>query len=103
MSTITIAGYLVGPNWYGYESFKPFELQFHNRNLRGHVQQITNDADFDHCAIACGELRIEHHSYSGRTHITRSKTWDLEYFPSIKDCLCPDQDWFPPLPYDDDE
>ena len=102
---IIIRGFLVGPIWWpaGTESFKPItydltgeDSRFASRGtLRDHLLAITNDGDFQHCHIACGELTIEVRRSSGGTIYSKVRTWPLGHFPSIADCVHDDPHWLP--------
>lgn len=103
---INITGFLVGPIWWpaGAECFKRLSYDVTREDarflepgtLRDHVLRATNDGDFQGCAIAQGELTITSTRCDGATRVTRSRTWPLDRFPSIADCLHEDPDWFPP-------
>ena len=98
---VEISGFLVGPIWWpaGAECFKPFRYDVTAEDtglsepgtLRDHVLRITNDGDFQFCALAQAELTITLYKPS----LSRSRSWPLEHFPSIADCLHGDPDWFP--------
>lgn len=103
---ISIHGFLVGPIWWpvGAECWKhlSYDLTDHDSRfvargtLRDHVLTAINDGDFQHCVIARGEIVIQTtcRNNAGET-IRRSRSWPLDRFPSIRDCLHADPDWFP--------
>ena len=100
-SKITISGFLVGPIWWpsGSECFKPFRHDVADKEsrwsdkgtLRDHILAITQDGDFQNCAIAQGEIVATR--TNGRRTVTRS--FPLDQFPSVRDCLHKDPDWIP--------
>jgi len=108
MTTLEIRGFVVGPIWWpvGTECFKELSYNVTHEDarmsgpgtLRDHVLCATNDGDFQSCAIACGELIAT--SYRKDRKVVRS--WPLERFPSVSDCLHPDPDWCPQFPEDFD-
>jgi type 1 fimbria pilin len=56
-------------------------------NLRDAACQITNDGDFQSCAIVDGSLKLTRTKREGSSIITRTRYFDLEFFPSIADCI----------------
>lgn len=107
MTSIEISGFVVGEIWWpvGAECFKPFRhdvVAYARRcdgaTLRDHILEITRDGDFQGCTIAQGEITITLH----RPNRRRSRTWPLDRFPSVSDCLHEDPDWHPVWESDDD-
>ncbi len=89
---ITISGFLVGPIWMPPEEcYKPFSYDLTREQarlqppgtLRDHILNITRDGDFQHCQIADGFLEITIH----KPNRTRSRSFELDIFPSITDCI----------------
>jgi hypothetical protein len=111
---ITITGYLVGDIWMpAIECWKRLDYDLTREEarftepgtLRDHILAATNDSDFQSCSIAHGELTVTRTTVSLDNHTRRTKrvtrSWPLEHFPSIRDCLHNDPDWWPT--FDDEE
>jgi hypothetical protein len=111
-ANISIRGFVVGPVWWpaGVECFKPLDYDLTREDarflepgtLRDHILAATNDGDFQHCTIAQGELIIETTRRDKASAIVkRIRSWPLDRFPSIADCLHPGPDWWPEYGEDD--
>lgn len=100
-----ITGYLVGPIWWpsGSECWKDLDYDLSSEDarftepgtLRDHILRATNDGDFQNCSIAHGELVATRCYRRGERTVREVRSWPLERFPSIADCLHDDLDWFP--------
>jgi hypothetical protein len=105
-----ITGFLVGNIWWpvGAECWKDVRYRCQDEQartegkmtLRDHILRITNDGDFQSCVIAQGEITITATRYDPerRTLCRRSRSWPLDRFPSVADCLHDDPDWWPSCP-----
>jgi hypothetical protein len=101
VTDISLRGFLVGPIWWpmGAECSKPLSYSITREDerftepgtLREHVLAATNDGDFHGATIAHGELVVTVHR--DRRKIVRS--FPLDRFLSIADCLHGDPDWYP--------
>ena len=110
---ISIRGYLVGPIWqpgfdecwrhFNYDLTREDKRFTEPGTLHDHMLSATRDGDFQSTVVAQGELIIQvtRRNAAGET-ITRTRSWPLDRFPSIRDFLHPDPDWSPAYP-DDDE
>lgn len=56
-------------------------------NLRDALLQITNDGDFQSCSVVDGSLKLTRTTRLATSIITRTRHFDLAFFPSIADCL----------------
>ena len=100
-----ISGFLVGPIWWpnGAECWKNLNYDLSDMDsrfsdpgsLRDHILHATIDGDFQNCTIAQGELIATRHIFKHGRQITESRSWPLDFFPSIADCLHPDPEWWP--------
>lgn len=109
---ITITGYIVGAIWWpsGAECWKDLNYDATDQQartdgkmtLRDHLIRATMDGDFQSCTVAAGTLTIETISRKGSSMVKRSRSWPLDKFPSIADCLHDDPDWCPMWPDEDD-
>jgi hypothetical protein len=113
MLTLELRGCLVGSIWWptGAECWKELSYNITREDgrysepvsLREHVLAATNDGDFQSCSIACGELIATRVTVKDGRRVTVMRSWPLERFGSVADCLHPDgQDWFP-MTADEDE
>lgn len=104
-----LTGYLVGPIWNGAECWKDLYYNLTREDalfsepgtLRDHILRATNDGDFQSCSIAHGELVATQHGRRGSGSVTVTRSWPLDRFPSISDCLHGDPDWCPQHPLED--
>lgn len=105
---LSIRGYLVGQIWMpATECWKDLTYSITREDtrfsepltLREHVLRATNDGDFQSCQIADGVL-IAETTRRTKTGITkRVRSWPLDRFPSIEDCIR--TDWDGPCGEDD--
>lgn len=113
-TSITIEGFLVGNIWMpAAECFKhlTFDVDSHRSRcvssdgsrytLRDAMLEATRDGDFQSCVVAAGTLRIEVTTITEGRRVSRSRSWPLDRFPSIRDMLHADPEWFPA--YDEEE
>lgn len=103
----SIRGYLVGPIWWpaGSECWKDLRYSITDQDfrfsdgpapLRTHCDRAVNDGDFQHCAIAQGEIVTRATIHRGGRVYTRTVSRPLTCFPSARDYLHSDPDWCPP-------
>jgi hypothetical protein len=102
---ISIHGFLVGDIWMPmtecwkdlfYNITSEDERWSEPGTLREHVCRATNDGDFRSAAIAQGELVVTIRREAPQGTLTRSRSFPLSMFPSVRDMLHDDPDWFPP-------
>ncbi len=101
---IKISGSLVGKIWmpsvtcwkdFSYDVIREQARTIGGKmTLRDHVLRATNDGDFQSCEMGDSFLTIKtsRRTESGAV-ITRSRSWPMEYFPSVSDCVI--ADWVP--------
>ena len=94
-----ISGYLVGTIWMPrVECWKDVNFIFQREHttepfkrvcddLRDAMLQITNDGDFQSCAVAGGILRVINVRQRGQGRVIREKVYDLARFPSVADMV----------------
>ena len=102
-----IRGYLVGPIWWpvGAECWKDLDFTCDDEStLRDNVVRAhCFDGDFSSCDIAQGELVGTYRKQVGGKTVTVQRSFPLTMFPSVKDCLHSDPDWWPTYPDECDD
>ena len=113
---ITLYGEVTGKIWMpAFECTKAFDLELTRipRNsktrtypgvsprsmeitcLRDALLHITNDGDFQSCAVTWAILSVSHYSesepYGNRTSVVRSRVWRLRGKGQDADCFCANQ------------
>ena len=97
----TIYGYLVGTIWMpATECYRELEYTFvrhederknswqdAKKDLREAMLHITNDGDFQSCAVADGVLCVRRVNEGQGRRSTRERTYDLARFPSVADMV----------------
>lgn len=111
MNTHTVAtliGTIAGPIWQpGYICSKDVSLSTDQYpctaltdggktvppDLRYMALHLTNDGDFRHCGFLPGAcIKVEREVRTATGIVIRRRWFDLDFFPSVADCLMTDED-----------